>query len=184
MKIKYMGIAGSFALLSLVAIAAGISGATISKALIGPGFVAFDTVKYMSARRDMTIRLLGSDAELKQEAVSVLARVEKNTMAVIDKLANGRTVIVKQAMVVDGQVDDITDDVLAELGLPTTAVTIAPQSPDRILTPYSISEDYAQAEKEHEAWEAQESARKAEVINRQREVIADQERREVERFIP
>lgn len=184
MKIKDVGIAGSFVLMALVAIAAGISGATISKALIGPGFVVFDTVKYMSARRDMTVRLLGSNAELKQEAVSVLARVEKNTMAVIDKYANGRTVIVKQAMVVDGQVDDITDDVLAELGLPTTAVTIAPQSPDRILTPYSISEDYAQAEQEHEAWEARQRERKAEVLNLQQTEAAEQVRREVEQFIP
>lgn len=113
-------------------------------------YVTFDTVKFVSSRREMTTRLLGDSEQQKQEAISVLARVDKNTQVVLDKYAKGKIVIVKQALVLDNQVPDITDAVLEELGLPTNITSVAPQQPQKILTPYSASSQYSELSKEHE----------------------------------
>lgn len=125
-------------------------------------YVTFDTVKYVNSRREMTARLIGDNEAQKQEAISVLATVEKSTRPAIEKHAKGKIVIVKQALVLNDQVYDITDDVLVELGLPTTSLTINPQDPTKILTPYSTSNEYArQKEQQANAQEYLEAKSKA-----------------------
>lgn len=112
------------------------------------GFVTFDTVKYINARRQMVTQLLGKNDAKKQEAISVLAGVQKTTMPLIKKIADGRLVIVKQALVIDGQVPDITDQVLKKLGLPVNAATVQPQNPseNKLMTPYGTSNAYHRAD--------------------------------------
>lgn len=148
------------------------------------GYVTFDTAKYITSRTEMTSRLLGNNATVKQEAVSVLARVEKSTMEVIKKHANNRVVIVKQAMVLDGQVPDITDAVLDELGLPTSVASVQPQAPDRILSNFALSDDYIHGSEIHkqvaEEVERQNSENRRAFENHKK----DQHERRVESFLP
>lgn len=115
-------------------------------------YVTFDTVKYVNSRREMTARLIGENETKKQEAISVLTSVEKSTRPTIEKHAKGKIVIVKQALVLDSQLPDITDAVLADLGLPLNTQTINPQdpqAPNKILTPYSTSAEYTKSKESH-----------------------------------
>lgn len=104
-------------------------------------FVTFDTAKYINSKREMTARLLGSN-EQQNEIINVLARVEKSTMEILKKHAGNNIVLVKQALVLDDQVPDITAKVLADLGLPVNAPTVQPQRPGEIQSNFSNSDDY------------------------------------------
>lgn len=86
------------------------------------GFVSFDIVKLVNAQRAVASALLKEDPSAKAESTTLLLDVSKNTKAAIEKMANGRIVLVKQSIVA-GNVDDITDDVLNELKLPTDVPT-------------------------------------------------------------
>lgn len=109
-------------------------------------FVTFDTAKYINAKREMTARLLGT-SEQQTEVINILAGVEKNTMEVIKKHSKNRVVLVKQALVLEGLVIDITDQVLVDLGLPVSIKSIQPQMPDKINSVFSNSDDYLHGQK-------------------------------------
>ncbi len=68
-------------------------------------------------------------------------------MEVLQKHSKGKIVFVKQALVLDSQVDDITDAVLHELGLSTSVQSVQPQDPSRILSNFSNSDDYLHGRK-------------------------------------
>lgn len=110
-------------------------------------FVTFDTVRYTNARSAAAVALIGEDARKAPEAVTTLARVDKGVVPAIREAAGGRLVIVRQALVLDGSLPDITDTVLESLGLPLDTPTIAPQLSIEPATRYSQSPLYKFAEK-------------------------------------
>ena len=95
-----------------------------------PAVVTFDTAKYVNARRAAASELLG-DGEARDSAVSTLARVDNGVRPAIVDAADGALVIVRQAAVLDGTIPDITDTVLAGLGLPTDAPMETPLTAHR-----------------------------------------------------
>ena len=113
------------------------------------GVVAFDTARYVNARRAIASDWLnhsGHDVHLTEEAVTTLARIDSTARPTIEQHADGRVVIVAQALVLDGQVPDITDDVLAALGLPLAAPTIDTHIDAAGDTGYSTSSLYELAD--------------------------------------
>ena len=109
-----------------------------------PAVVTFDTAKYVNARRAAASELLG-DGEARDSAVSTLARVDNGVRPAIVDAADGALVIVRQAAVLDGTIPDITDTVLAGLGLPTDAPTIETNLDRHGDTTYSASNLYEEA---------------------------------------
>lgn len=148
------------------------------------GYVTFDTAKYIASRTEMTSRLLGNNATVKQEAVSVLASVEKSTMDVLKKHANNRVVIVKQAMVLDGQVPDITDAVLNELGLPTSVGSVQPQIPNRILSNFALSDDYIHGSEINKQVAKEVERQNAEKLRAFEDHKKEQQEKRVQSFLP
>lgn len=191
MKIKrYLNLYTAFAMGSIVILALlamvtppnknGVGGPHLKNS----DYVTFDTVKYVNSRREMTARLLGENEAQKQEAISVLATVEKSTRPAIEKHARGKIVIVKQALVLNEQIPDITDDVLLELGLPITSLTINPQSPTKILTPYSTSDEYIR-QKEEQANAKEYLEAKSNAFKEAKKEAQDEKRsREIDFYLP
>jgi|SRR5690554_318667 len=178
-------VVGSVAILTLLAMVAPPSkNGKGGQHLKNSDYVTFDTVKYVNSRREMTARLLGENEAQKQEAISVLTSVEKSTRPAIEKHAKGKIVIVKQALVLNEQVPDITDAVLLELGLPTTSLTINPQDPAKILTPYSTSDEYAR-QKEEQANAQEYLEAKSNAFKEAKKEAQDQKRsREIDFYLP
>jgi hypothetical protein len=89
-----------------------------------PPVVVFDIVKYANAQRALASRFLtGKGVE---EAAPILVEVSKRTRSVIHELAGPDTVVVVRQAVVQGEMRDITDEVLTRLGLPTNVPTADP----------------------------------------------------------
>lgn len=87
-------------------------------------FVTVDAVKITNAERAVASSLFNQGLNGgNQDAIVSLNEFGKKVTAEINKVADGRTVIVKQA-VVSGNVPDITDDVLKGLNLPMNAPSI------------------------------------------------------------
>lgn len=87
-------------------------------------FVTVDAVKITNAERAVASSLFNQGLNGgNQDAIVSLNDFGKKVTAEIEKIADGRTVIVKQA-VVSGNVPDITDDVLKGLNLPMNAPSI------------------------------------------------------------
>lgn len=162
MKINQSTAAIGFSIaLSLAAINMSYFGSP-SKTTIRPEFVpgdavvTFDSAKYLNARRAGMAKLLNL-VESGDENVpppSVINDIDKHAREKIEKLANGRLVIVTQALSISGQVPDITDQVIRELGLPETKVTIVSDVED-MASNYSTSDIYALAKKALERKNAQ-----------------------------
>jgi len=89
-----------------------------------PAFVTFDTARYINARRAAASRLLGDDREAAEATISSLSRVDRGVVPTIQDHAGDRLVLVRQAVVLEGSVPDITGEVLESLGLPTDAPSI------------------------------------------------------------
>jgi len=88
-------------------------------------FVVFDTARYMNARQASMLKLMQEEGdEYDNNPALIIKRVDKIARPTIEKIADGRLVIVKQALALDGQVEDITDRVLEELDLPKVEATI------------------------------------------------------------
>lgn len=88
-------------------------------------FVVFDTARYMNARQASMLKLMQEEGdEYDNNPALIIKRVDKIARPTIEKIADGRLVIVKQALALDGQVEDITDRVLEELELPKVEATI------------------------------------------------------------
>jgi len=109
-----------------------------------PQVVTFDTAKYVNARRAAASELLGTSQE-SDAAVSTLARVDRGVRPAIEEAAGGAVVIVRQAAVLDGNLPDITDTVLRDLGLPTDTPTIETSIDRPADTNYSASSLYEEA---------------------------------------
>lgn len=106
--------------LLLIAIIVGTQNKLISSASSATNnFVSFDTSKYLNARRSHTSKLL--DMSLSTEELenvkSVIFRADKIAREVIEEYANGRVVLVTQSLALNNQIEDITNDVLINLGL-------------------------------------------------------------------
>lgn len=92
---------------------------------IGAGHVVmFDVVKYTNAQRAVASAFL-KDANTDNS--TLLLDLSKKTRASIKKIAGSNIVVLKQALV-QGDVKDITDDVLKDLGLPTDVPSQNPAS--------------------------------------------------------
>jgi hypothetical protein len=93
--------------------------------LSGSRIVSFDVVKLGNAERAVASGLLGTQSANSSDNALLLMQVSKRVQSVIHQQAHGAIVVVKQA-VVDGNVPDITDSVLTELGLSTKVPDINP----------------------------------------------------------
>ena len=109
-----------------------------------PRVVVFDPVKFMNAQRAavsiMALRPNGDTA-------FVITQVAKQAEAVILEEARGAVVLVKQAVVVPGSIEDITDKVLIRFDLPVDVPTVSLNLPETMLnvapTDYSFSNEEA-----------------------------------------
>jgi hypothetical protein len=89
-----------------------------------PPIVVFDVVKYANAQRALASKFLtGKGVE---EVAPLLMDVSKRTRSVIHAVAGPNTVVVIRQAVVQGEMRDITDEVLTRLGLPTNVPTADP----------------------------------------------------------
>lgn len=87
------------------------------------GAVTIDPVQIVNAERAVASSLFQSKGADDSNAIVSINRFGSQVNATINQVAHGRLVLVKQA-VVSGNLPDITDEVLAELGLPKGAPTI------------------------------------------------------------
>lgn len=90
-----------------------------------PAVVAFDIIKYANSQRAVASKFLvgGKGAE---EAAPLLIEVSKRARDVIREIAGPGTLVVIRQSVVQGEVRDITDEVLTTLGLPVDVPTANP----------------------------------------------------------
>ena len=142
---KILAIASlSFVLMIAISFGAAITVTNSTEA--HQGIVSFDTSKYGNARRQVASRIMFSESEeVKQQSVSVIARVDRQARAVIEDKAAGRLIVLTQALAITDQVEDITDEVLDELGLPTDAPTITVDPTEGPSTNYGSSALYKTA---------------------------------------
>lgn len=89
-----------------------------------PAVVTFDTVKYTNATRAVASQFLKNDAG--GEPAAILLNLPERVRASIGKIAGPGTVVMLKQTVVQGAVEDITDAVLKDLGLPTNVPTQDP----------------------------------------------------------
>lgn len=90
-----------------------------------PAVVVFDVIKYANAQRAVASRFI-VDKEAANEAAPMLLELSKRTRDVIREAAGPRTLVVLRQAVVQGEMRDITDEVLTRLGLPTDVPTADP----------------------------------------------------------
>lgn|GEM_PF-4136790 len=89
-----------------------------------PPVVVFDIIKYANAQRAVASKFItGKGAE---EAAPLLLEVSRRTREVIAEVAGPGTLVVIRQSVVQGEMRDITDEVLTRLGLPTDVPTADP----------------------------------------------------------
>lgn len=91
-----------------------------------PELVAFDIIKYANAQRAVAARLLTGDAP--EEVTPILLSLSDQTRQAIQDVAGPGTLVVIRQSVVQGELRDITDDVLRRLHLPTNVPTADPSS--------------------------------------------------------
>lgn len=90
-----------------------------------PAVVVFDVIKYANAQRAVASRLL-VDRQAADDAAPILLEVSKRARAVIREVAGEGTLVLLRQTVVQGEMRDITDEVLTRLGLPTDVPTADP----------------------------------------------------------
>ena len=97
----------------------------ISRGASGPAnIVTFDIIRYGNAQRAFASKFLTNK---NIDDASVLMNLSKKTRDAIAKYAGPNTVVIKQA-VVQGDLPDITDDVLKDLSLPANVPTQDPSA--------------------------------------------------------
>jgi hypothetical protein len=84
--------------------------------------VTFDIIRYTNAQRAFASKFMTNQVP---DDAALLMDLSKKTRTSISKIAGNSTVIVKQT-VVQGDIPDITEDVLKDLGLPTNVPTQDP----------------------------------------------------------
>lgn len=80
-------------------------------------YVTFDTHKFLNAQRVKTNAILGQNKD-EAEILYFNESISQQVKPLILEAANGAVVLSKQAVVVEEQLHDITDEVLSRLGLP------------------------------------------------------------------
>ncbi|MHB1826612.1 MAG: hypothetical protein ACYCV6_02825 [Steroidobacteraceae bacterium] len=113
--------------LAIAVVAAGIAlvALKVSGILAPPQVrvVTFDVLKYENAERAQAMKLMGQGGA--GAVAPMLSYVSKRLHTAIERAAGPGTLVVLSQAVVQGQTRDITDQVLKELGLPTTVPTAA-----------------------------------------------------------
>ena len=88
-----------------------------------PVVVTFDTMKYTNSARAVASTFLKQDASA-GEASALLLNLPERVRASITKIAGKGTLVMLKQAVVQGQSQDITTEVLKDLGLPTEVATL------------------------------------------------------------
>ncbi len=86
------------------------------------GVVSFDVIKYTNAQRAVASSFIKPGSDVSQSSELLLNLPARTREAISASAGAGTLVVIKQA-VVQGQMSDITDDVLKRLGLPTNVPT-------------------------------------------------------------
>lgn len=87
------------------------------KSLNAPKVVVFDITKYVNAQRSIASNYLTNDPSKMAQTNELLMGLSDRTKAAIDKFAGPGTLVMVKQGVVSGEMDDITDKVLNEVGL-------------------------------------------------------------------
>lgn len=90
-----------------------------------PAIVTFDVLKFGNAQRAVAATFLGKAAE-SADAGTLLLEVSRRTQEAIARAAGPDAVVLVRQGVVQGELRDITDDVLRDLGLPTNVPAPTP----------------------------------------------------------
>jgi hypothetical protein len=97
-----------------------------------PAVAAFDVVKYTNAQRAVASNFLRPNADVSATNELLLSLPKRAREVIADVAGPGTVVVVRQA-IVQGEVADITDEVLKRLGLPVNV-------PSMDSTKYSLDE--------------------------------------------
>lgn len=93
------------------------------KNLSAPKVVVFDITKYVNAQRSIASNYLTNDPSKMAQTNELLVGISDRTKAAIEKYAGpGNLVMVKQGIIM-GEMEDITDKVLNEVGLSSKVPT-------------------------------------------------------------
>lgn len=104
-----------------------LSGALRHAPVGTPAVVSFDVVKYANATRAVASSFLKhGQGGVADDAGALLLELSERTRATIARVAGEGTLVLVKQGVVQGQVADITDAVLKELGLPLNVPTQDP----------------------------------------------------------
>ena len=90
-----------------------------------PRLVAFDVIKYANSQRAVASKFIVNERAA-EEAAPLLLDLSKRTREVIAEVAGPGTLVVLRQSVVQGELADITDEVLTRLNLPTDVPTADP----------------------------------------------------------
>lgn len=126
-----------------------LSGLLSSPSSYSEKVVTFDPVLFLNAQRAAaSILAVAPSAEL----ALTMTQVAKQAEAVIEKVANGRLVLIKQAVVLADNYQDITPQVIEHFGLPSAAPTISntlvDESSIRAIAPTDMSFGVLQSQEE------------------------------------
>ena len=110
-----------------------------------PRVVVFDPVKFMNAQR-ATASILAARPD--NDLSFSLTQVAKQAETVILQEARGAVILVKQAVVIPSNLEDITDRVLRRFDLPTDVPTINVSSGAENSSAFVAPTDYSFSEKE------------------------------------
>lgn len=114
-------VAGAILLAIAGTVALYANGFTPKRLLGSPAIVTFDPVRFMNAQRAAaSIMAVNPNADL---ALS-MTQVAKQAEIVIRQEAHGAVILVKQAVVAQEDIPDITEAVLQRFGLPTNVPTV------------------------------------------------------------
>lgn len=91
-------------------------------AMVAPPVVSFDVIKYTNSQKAIASTYLKRNGDI-GEANTLLLNLPERTKQSIAKIAGDGTLVVIKQAVVQGQMADITDAVLSDLGLPTNVPT-------------------------------------------------------------
>lgn len=116
------------------------------------GVVVLDAVRLNNAFRHAAAPLIGKDQEGKEVTATELSVTGKRTMEVIQHRAGGRLVLIKQATVGDSNLEDITVDVITELGLKDVSAVPFPD-PDETIDKLKRYSGEGAAPKESQRWQ-------------------------------
>lgn len=145
-----------------IAIRSALPGWGVDAAPAQQPIVVLDMAKLMNAQRALASKLTGNQSN--PEAATTLAQASQRSERVIRAIAGPEAIVlVKQAVVAwPGEMPDITDAVITELGLPTDVPTVS-YSPDRVPAPGAASPRVQASQKAHQqAIEENEQRLKAE----------------------